>query len=50
MISEEEAIQLIKNTSKCAHALLVSAIMAEMAEELSKERNQSLMFIRQKLW
>ncbi|MEM0007728.1 MAG: HDIG domain-containing protein [Candidatus Bathyarchaeia archaeon] len=37
MISEEEAIQLIKNTSKCAHALLVSAIMAEMAEELKED-------------
>ncbi|MEM2946943.1 MAG: HDIG domain-containing protein [Candidatus Bathyarchaeia archaeon] len=34
MISEEEATQLIKNTSKYAHALLVSAIMAEVAEEL----------------
>ena len=37
MISEEEAIQLIKNTSKYAHALLVSAIMAEMAEELKED-------------
>ncbi|MEM2249394.1 MAG: hypothetical protein QXP16_01715 [Candidatus Bathyarchaeia archaeon] len=37
MISEEEAIQLIKNTSKYAHTLLVSAIMAEMAEELKED-------------
>lgn len=37
MISEEEAKQLIKNTGKYAHALLVSAIMAEVAEELRED-------------
>ncbi|MBX5320396.1 MAG: HDIG domain-containing protein [Candidatus Bathyarchaeota archaeon] len=37
MMSEEEAIQLIKSTSKYAHALLVSAIMAEMAKELKED-------------
>jgi hypothetical protein len=31
MLSEDEAIQLIKNTSKYSHALLVSAIMVEIA-------------------
>jgi putative nucleotidyltransferase with HDIG domain len=36
MISEDEAVQLIKNTSKYSHALIVSVIMAEMAEKLNE--------------
>jgi putative nucleotidyltransferase with HDIG domain len=37
MISEDEAIQLIKNTSKYSHALLVSAIMVEIAKKLNED-------------
>jgi len=37
MISEDEAIQLVKNTSKYLHALLVSAIMAELANQLNED-------------
>jgi predicted hydrolase (HD superfamily) len=37
MISENEAIQIVKNTSKYAHALMVSAIMAEVAKELKED-------------
>jgi len=37
MISEDEAIQLVKNTSKYSHALLVSAIMAELAKQLNED-------------
>jgi hypothetical protein len=35
MISEDEDVQLIKNTSKYSHALLVSAIMVEIAKKLN---------------
>ena len=37
MISENEAIQLVKSTSKYAHALMVSAMMAEVAKELEED-------------
>jgi hypothetical protein len=36
-ISVDEAIRLIKGTSKYDHALLVSLIMAEMAKELGED-------------
>jgi predicted hydrolase (HD superfamily) len=33
-ISQDEAVRLIRSTSKYDHALLVSIIMAEMAREM----------------
>lgn len=40
MISREEALQLIKNTSKYAHAMIVSIMMRELAIHLGKDEQE----------
>ncbi|MFX0198140.1 MAG: HD domain-containing protein [Candidatus Hodarchaeota archaeon] len=40
MISREEALQLIKNTSKYAHAMIVSIMMVEVAGYLGKDERE----------
>ncbi|MFX0202371.1 MAG: HD domain-containing protein [Candidatus Hodarchaeota archaeon] len=40
MISREEALQLIKNTSKYAHALIVSIMMGKLARHLGKDERE----------
>ena len=40
MISKEEALRLIENTSKYSHALVVSAIMRKLAEKLGENKDK----------
>jgi hypothetical protein len=40
VISQEEAIRLVRSTSKYTHALVVSAIMAELARKLGEDEHQ----------
>ncbi|MFQ6126306.1 MAG: HD domain-containing protein [Candidatus Heimdallarchaeota archaeon] len=40
MISREEALQPIKNTSKYAHAIIVSRMMGELARYLGKDERE----------
>lgn len=40
MISEDEALQLIENTSKCKHAQLVAAMMEKLASELGESEQK----------
>jgi hypothetical protein len=40
MISREEALRLIKKTSKYSHALVVSGIIRELAKKLGEDEKK----------
>jgi len=40
MISQDEAIRLISNTCKYAHALIVFAIMGELARKFGEDEQE----------
>jgi hypothetical protein len=40
MMSKEEALRLIENSSKCSHSLLVAEVMAELAKVLGENEEE----------
>ena len=40
LISKQEALKLIRNTSKYSHSLMVSAIMHKLAERLGENAEE----------
>jgi predicted hydrolase (HD superfamily) len=43
MISRDEALRLVKGTSKYSHALMVSCMMRELARELKENEEEWMM-------